>query len=189
MGAPMDLPPIPVLETERLRLKPAQVSDAPSVQRRFPHWEVVKYMGPQIPWPYPGDGAEFFLTKASAENAAGGVYHWCLWLKDGEPGEAIGLISLRPNSDDQRGFWLSQEYWGQGLMTEAADRVLDFAFDDCGMDHITLTNAKVNVRSDRVKQRQGAVRMGEDTINTVSGPWPRQLWRMDADAWRAKRKS
>jgi RimJ/RimL family protein N-acetyltransferase len=72
-------------------------------------------------------------------------------------------------------------------MTEAADAVLDFAFDEVGMTEITLTNAKENVRSGNVKLRQGATPAGEDTVETVSGVKPRQIWRLTAEEWRRRR--
>jgi [ribosomal protein S5]-alanine N-acetyltransferase len=181
-------PALRPLETPRLWLKPLAMSDAPAIQRRFAVWEVVRLLNGKVPWPYPADGAVQFLTKKLGEQEAGtDNYTWGIWLKDG-PDELIGIIELRPKGGtDARGFWLSQEFWGRGLMTEAADRVLDFAFDEVGMSEITLTNAKENVRSGAVKVRQGATPVGEDTIETVSGVKARQLWKITAADW-AKRK-
>ena len=100
--------------------------------------------------------------------AAGGLFHWGVWLKDG-PDEPIGVISFRPGSDkDQRGFWLCEDFQGRGLMTEAADRVVDFAFDEVGLDHLILTNALANVRSDRVKGRGRALFASHRTPSTPS---------------------
>jgi RimJ/RimL family protein N-acetyltransferase len=188
-GTDHPLPPLRALETERLRLKPLAMSDAPAIQRRFAHWEIVKLLNGKVPWPYPADGAEQFLKKKLADQAAGtDTYAWGLWLKGG-PDEVIGIIELRPHGGtDARGFWLSQEFWGRGLMTEAADRVLDFAFDEVGMTEITLTNAKENERSGAVKVREGATPVGEDTIETVSGVKPRQLWRLTAEDWRKRKR-
>jgi RimJ/RimL family protein N-acetyltransferase len=184
------LPPIRTLETERLWLKPLAMSDARAIQRRFPHWEIVRLLNGKVPWPYPPDGAEQYLKRKVEKQAPIESYAWGLWLKTGEPDEVIGTIELRPSAtmkEDARGFWLSREFWGQGLMTEAADRVLDFAFDDCGMSEIILSNATPNVRSGAVKVRQGATLIGEDTIETVSGVHPRQLWRITAEDWRKRR--
>jgi RimJ/RimL family protein N-acetyltransferase len=36
-------------------------------------------------------------------------------------GRLIGSISLSPESDENRGFWLAPEHWGQGYMGEASD--------------------------------------------------------------------
>jgi ribosomal-protein-alanine N-acetyltransferase len=179
------------LETKRLWLKPLAMSDAPAVQRRFAVWDVVKLLNGKVPWPYPADGAEQFLRTKLEKQEPLESYAWGLWLKDGEPdnpNELIGIIELRPNGGtDARGFWLGQEFWGRGLMTEAADRVLDFAFDDVGMSEIILTNATENVRSGAIKVRQGATLIGEDTIETVSGVKSRQVWRLTAEEWRARR--
>jgi RimJ/RimL family protein N-acetyltransferase len=189
-GTNHPLPPLRLLETGRLWLKPLAMSDAPAVQRRFAQWEIVKLLNGKVPWPYPADGAEQFLKKKlEQQEGPAESYAWGLWLKDG-PDEVIGIIELRPNAGtDARGFWLSQEFWGRGLMTEAADRVLDFAFDEVGMTEIILTNAKENVRSGAVKVRQGATPAGEDTVETVSGVKPRQLWRLAAEDWRKRKRS
>jgi [ribosomal protein S5]-alanine N-acetyltransferase len=189
--AELTLPPLRTLETKRLWLKPLAMSDAAAIPRRFAQWDIVKLLNGKVPWPYPDDGAEQFLRRKLGREEPSDNYTWGLWLKDGEPDdphELIGIIELRPNAGtDARGFWLGQEFWGRGLMTEAADRVLDFAFDEAGMSEITLTNAKENVRSGKVKERQGATPVGEDTVETVSGVKPRQLWRLTAEEWRRRR--
>jgi ribosomal-protein-alanine N-acetyltransferase len=186
------LPPFRTLETKRLWLKALEMSDAPAIQRRFAQWDIVKLLNGKVPWPYPDDGAVQFLSGKLDRVEDGKGYTWGLWLKEGEPDdphELIGIIELRPNAGtDARGFWLSQEFWGRGLMTEAADCVLDFAFDEVGMIEITLTNAKENVRSGKVKERQGATPVGEDTVETVSGVKPRQIWRLTAEEWRKRRQ-
>ena len=64
------MPPTPVLETERLILRPPRESDTPAVQRRFPHWEVVRYLHAEVPWPYPDDGAAEHWVRMSREMAA-----------------------------------------------------------------------------------------------------------------------
>lgn len=183
------MPPIPVLETERLWLRPYARSDAPAVQRLFPTWAVVEFLSAQIPWPYPADGAESFLRVAEADNAAGSKNHWGIWLKGG-PEHVVGAISLWPDdgvSHDMRGFWLDPDFQGRGLMTEAADRVTDYALIELGWPHLWVGNATANVRSARVKQRQGAVLVREEMAEFVSGRLPRQVWRLDRAAWIARR--
>jgi ribosomal-protein-alanine N-acetyltransferase len=38
------LPDTPLLETRRLTLRPLSQQDVPAIQRRFPRWEVVRYL-------------------------------------------------------------------------------------------------------------------------------------------------
>ena len=62
------LPPTPVLETARLLLRPLVPADAPAIQRRFPRWEIVRWLNPRVPWPYPEDGAVRFISEHYSEN-------------------------------------------------------------------------------------------------------------------------
>ena len=41
-------------------------------------------------------------------------------------------------------------------MTEAADRVTDYAFRELGWPHLWLSNAQANHASRRIKEKQGA---------------------------------
>ena len=86
------LPPTPVLETERLLLRPLVPADAPAIQRRFPRWEIVRYLNERVPWPYPDDGAVHFIEICQGEMARGEKHHWSIRLKGG-PDELIGIIT------------------------------------------------------------------------------------------------
>ena len=186
----MLMPPTPLLETERLRLRPIVVADAPAIQRRFARWEIVRFLADVVPWPYPADGAAGFVATALAEMASGQQSHWGLWLEGG-PAEVIGVISLRPPGPvehGQRGFWLDSEFQGQGLMTEAADAVTDYALITLGWPELRLTNASDNTGSSRVKARQGAQLVGLDRGRYVSGEADREVWRLTREAWLARRR-
>ena len=57
--------PLPTLQTSRLVLQPLQLSDAPAIQRRFAHWQVVRYLNAVVPWPYPDDVALSYVRDVS----------------------------------------------------------------------------------------------------------------------------
>lgn len=177
----------PVLETPRLILRPARMSDAPALQRIFPQWEVVRYLSVGVPWPYPDDGAETHLRQSTARVEAGQTCGWVLCLKSGAD-DPIGRIDFHPFQDDgeMRGFWLDPAHWGKGLMSEAADRVTDFVFRDLGWPHIVVSNAVANVASGRVKERQGATLIEVTTGKFLAGDLPKQVWRIDAADWLAR---
>jgi [ribosomal protein S5]-alanine N-acetyltransferase len=179
------LPPTPVLETERLILRPLAPADAPAVQRLFPRWEVVRYLNERVPWPYPDDGAIRFIEICQDEMARGEKHHWSIRLKEG-PDELIGIIDLWPDdgaSRDMRGFWLDPEFQGRGLMTEAADRVTDYAFRNLDWPHLWVSNDDRNLPSARVKERQGARLVGFEPFRSVSGEGRRMVWLIERDAY------
>ncbi len=127
----------PTLQTQRLILRPLALSDAPAIQRHFNNWNIIQHLASVVPWPYPEDGAETFIARELEKVAAGEeIYNWMLVLRGGD-GEAIGNIRFRPRSDDpkgNRGFWLAERYWNQGLMSEAVSAVNDFAFRTLGIE-------------------------------------------------------
>ncbi len=183
------MPATPVLESERLVLRPLRQGDAPAIQRGFDDWEVVKHLNAKVPWPYPADGAATHLREALAEIAARTKCLWAITLKGGDD-ELIGVIDLW--ADDgltrtQRGFWLARPYWGSGLMTEAAERVTEFAFAEIGWPHLWLSNAEANRGSHRVKVKQGAREIARIPSVYVSGPGDRVIWLLTREDWLARR--
>jgi RimJ/RimL family protein N-acetyltransferase len=185
------MPPIPVLETERLILRPPCERDVPAIQRRFAQWEVVRYLTSDVPWPYPDDGAAVHFKRMSADIAGGQKSHWAITLRGGDD-ELIGLITLWADdgvSCDQRGFWLDPEFWGRGLMTEAANQVTDYALLELGWPQLWLNNAEVNPASHRVRRSRApslstARRRNTSTATGFASPGgcrARPGWR-DADA-------
>jgi ribosomal-protein-alanine N-acetyltransferase len=181
--------PTPVLQTPRLTLRPIRQSDAPAIQRHFPHWQVVKYLHAHIPWPYPQDGAATNMVQTLAELEARQKHHWAITLKDGDD-EMVGRIDLWADdgvSRDMRGFWLAHAYWGRGLMTEAAERVTEYAFVTLGWPHLWLNNAEANGASHRVKEKQGARIVDRTPRAYVSGPGVAVIWLLTREAWLARR--
>ena len=119
------------------------MEDAPVIQRRFPQWEIVRFLnGNHVPWPYPADGAASHVAQCLEEMVRGEKLYWSIALKSAPDGP-IGRIELRPDdgkSRDMRGFWLDPEHHGKGFMTEAAERVTGFAFVELGWPHLWLSN-------------------------------------------------
>jgi ribosomal-protein-alanine N-acetyltransferase len=76
-------------------------------------------------------------------------------------GKVIGSIGLhidrKRNNDNVRmlGYVLSEDYWGKGLMTEAAREVIRYAFEDMGLDLISVYHYPSNIRSKRVIEKCG----------------------------------
>jgi ribosomal-protein-alanine N-acetyltransferase len=182
------LPPTPVLQTERLILRPLEERDAAATQPIFPQWEVVKHLLAKVPWPYPPDGAATNMADCLTKRARAEALYWAITLK-GADDELIGRIDLRPDAGDHemRGFWLDPAHQGRGLMTEAADLVTAFAFETLGWPELWVTNAARNTASHRVKQKQGftLVEVTEDAF--VSGPDRKEVWRLTREDWLARR--
>lgn len=183
----LPLPPTPVLETERLVLRPLRLEDAPAVQRHFAHWNIVRHLVATVPWPYPEDGAQSNVRECLEQRARGEWFFWALTLRGGND-ELIGRLDLRPDAGvgAMRGFWIAQEYWGQGLMTEAADAANAYVFQVLDWPFIEVTTNAANLASQRIKEKQGfsLVRMGRGEY--LEGARGRAFWRLTQEEWRLR---
>jgi len=71
--------------------------------------------------------------------------------------KVIGLLSLVSNGERQGeiGWGFSIDYRGQGLATEAARRLITYAFEDCSYHRIFSGTIFTNTRSWAVMERLG----------------------------------
>ncbi|MGA3373277.1 MAG: GNAT family N-acetyltransferase [Terracidiphilus sp.] len=171
--------------TERLILRPLELTDAPRIQELFPHWEIVRYLQSRVPWPYPPDGAEFYCQEiALPQMERGEAWHWTIRLRSA-PSEMIGFLSLIKGEQDNRGFWLAPPWQGQGLMSEACAWANDFWFETLGFLVLRVAKAAANKASRRISERQGMRLVGVAEKDYVSGRLPSEVWEITAEEWRA----
>lgn len=176
----------PALETNRLILRPVTLEDAPAIQKHFGRWEIIQHMAPPVPWPYPKDGAITFLKNIALPQMERGEGHnWAITLKN-MPDECIGVIGfrfLKKGQNENRGFWLAEEYWGQGIMTEAIAATNDFIFFELGIKKFTVISAKSNIASRRVKEKTGARFLRMTELEHHSGEKKAEIWEVMKEKW------
>jgi [ribosomal protein S5]-alanine N-acetyltransferase len=177
------------IETPRLLLRSLELADAQQVQAIFPQWEIVKYLNRKVPWPFPQNGAEIFIREmALPAMGRGDGWFWSIRRKS-SPGQLIGVINLRKNEDEHRGFWLDPLMQGQGYMTEACDAVTDFWFEVLKFPVMRVAKAFENRSSRRISERQGMRMIATVERDYVCGRLPAELWEITAEEWRARKGS
>ena len=175
----------PILKTDRLILRPVSFDDAPAIQKYFNNWNIIQQLPKEVPWPYPEGAAEYYMKEDLFPRIESGDTHsWVLALKEGD-GEAIGSIEFRLKKarDGNRGFWLAEPYWRQGLMSEALFPVHEFVFGALGVTEFTVCNAIGNDKSTRVKEKTGAVLEGIIDLPHHNGMDQAELWSVTKDSW------
>lgn len=144
------------LETPRLILRRFTKEDG---QAMFDNWcsddEVTKY----LTWPTHKniDDTMCFLNYLLNGYSDDAFYQWGIELKDNH--ELIGNISIVEISEKaecvELGWVLARKHWGQGYMGEAANRLLDFFFDEVGAQCVCAIHDVNNPKSGRVMQKIG----------------------------------
>jgi RimJ/RimL family protein N-acetyltransferase len=149
----------------------------------------VRYLGKQVPWPYPPDGAYTFYRDVALPAMAGGnAWHWALRLKNG-PDHLIGSIALMRGESKNRGFWIGLPWQGQGLMGEAVEAVTDYWFNVLGFPVLRVPKAIANTASRRISEKQGMRVIAVEEKDYVSGRLPTEVWEITAEEWHVRKRS
>jgi ribosomal-protein-alanine N-acetyltransferase len=142
----------PILETERLILRPFELKDAPVVQRLAGAREVA-FNTLSIPHPYPDGAAEEWIRAHTAD--AGLVNFAVIRRTDGALVGAAGLILKGDHDKAEIGYWIGVPYWNQGYASEAASAVIDYGFEELGLQRIYAAHFARNSASGRVLAKNG----------------------------------
>ncbi|MBQ8087000.1 MAG: GNAT family N-acetyltransferase [Clostridia bacterium] len=141
-----------IINTERLCLRPFELSDAPAM---YQNWasdpEVTRYLT------WPTHASEEVTRTLLALWIEQRDPSWCVALR--ETNEAIGSISVvSANVETQTveiGYCLSRAYWGGGLMPEAASALIETLFHTFEVKRVIAKHDSENLKSGRVMQKAG----------------------------------
>lgn len=162
-----------IIHTERLVLRQFVYEDSVKV---FDNWasddEVTKYMN--------------WATRKSIEEAEVAVqgwvscytknnfYNWAIVTKkDNNP---IGFIAVifcdEKTGTVELGYCIGKKWWHRGIMAEALKAVIDFMFEEVGVQRIQAKHDAGNPASGRVMQKcgmqyEGTMRKAEITNNGI----------------------
>lgn len=142
------------LETERLILRRFSIEDAEAMYNNWASDEdVTKY----VTWETHktvNDSMEI-LSLWEKEYQQNKLYNWAIVLKNTK--KLIGSIGLVivDEKTAEIGYALSKSYWGNGIMPEAAKRVIKHCFEDLGFSEIRGKHFAKNPKSGRVMQKIG----------------------------------
>ena len=150
---------LPTLRTERLVLRPFTTADAAEVQRLAGDAQVAATTL-NMPHPYQDGMAEAWIAEHAAHWAEGMRLTLAVTTLDGALRGAVSLALQPAHSRGELGYWIGRPFWGQGLATEAAGAVLDFAFTTLQLNRVQASHVPRNPASGRVMEKLGMQREG-----------------------------
>lgn len=147
----------PLLETERLVLRPIRQGDVKPI---FTCWMKDETVARYMFWKASNNIEE---TKDFVEFELGNIENdlWFRWIIErANTKEIIGTCLLYFNDDEGENHWdvsynLGAKYWGNGYCTEAMKSVMKFAETTLELDECITTYAKVNSSSEKVLEKLG----------------------------------
>lgn len=143
-----------MIETARLILRPWQESEADSLFKYAGDPDI----GPVAGWtPHTSieNSLEIIRTVFSAPET------YAVVLKEtGEPVGSCGIMSTdglhsatMKSGEAEIGYWIGKPYWGQGLIPEAVNALLDKCFNELELDAVWCGYYDGNTKSKRVCEK------------------------------------
>ncbi len=150
----MTAPQTFILETERLILRRQIIEDLDALWALYCDPEITKYI-PDAPRSYEEakEELEWFLNGHPKHPELG------LWATiHKETGTFIGRCGLLPwtiegQYEVEVAYTLAQNFWGQGLATEAAQGILQYGFEKLNLSRMICLIEPENIPSQRVAEK------------------------------------
>ncbi len=150
---------IPVLVTERLRLRPLQKDDIDDYAAMHADPEVTRFLHGGLPWDRGRSWRHLAFLIGHWELAGHGF--WAVTQRD--TGVFVGAVGFA-EPEGWPGFelagGLARSWWGRGYATEAARAALDHAFFEMGKDRVISLVREDNHASLRLVERLGETLQG-----------------------------
>jgi [ribosomal protein S5]-alanine N-acetyltransferase len=140
-----------ILESNRLILRPPRPEDVAAITVWLSDYEVSKNLA-RVPHPYSEDDAESFVALKGGQSER--EYSFTILNRHGD---LLGGIGLHEEHQGwEFGYWLGRPFWGLGYASEAARRLVDFAFQTLGVSHVWAGWYHDNPASGHVLAKLGA---------------------------------
>src|SRR5262249_3749477 len=141
------------LTLEQCTIRPWRQDDAESLARRANNRKVWIALRDLFPHPYTIEDAHTFLKSVVNSEP---ITLFCVEVNR----NAVGEIGIRFGADVHRhtaelGYWLGEEFWGRGIMTEAVAAFTDFCFENFQLRRIYAEPFANNRASARVLEKAG----------------------------------
>ena len=145
--------PFPILTTERLTLRQLAINDEQEIFTLRSDSEINKYLDRQVSNTI--DDARNFINKIVENINKNDSLYWAITLSDRNI--LVGTICLFGFSDEndkcEIGYELLTNFQGQGIMKEALEKVIDYAFNTIKVQKIEACLHRDNQRSVKLLEK------------------------------------
>ena len=142
------------IENDRFMLRKWELGDIPSLAKHANNENIARNLRDRFPHPYTEEDAVEFLNMVLAKPQP--LTNFAIEID----GQAVGGVGIVPQQDVERisaeiGYWLGEEYWGRGIMTEVVRLTVEYTFEHFEIVKIFAPVFEFNDASKRVLVKAG----------------------------------
>ncbi len=144
-----------------------KISDAKDLSVALSNPKILKNLRDGLPYPYTEkDGEEYITAMLSADE--NNTFAFAIALDD----KVIGSIGIFRQENIHRqtgelGYYISEDYWGKGIMTEAVRQICGYVFENSDIIRIYAEPFAYNIASCKVLEKAGFKYEGTLRSNAV----------------------
>ncbi len=134
-------------------LRPWSLNDLDSLVSNANNYNIARFLTDGFPHPYTRQHGIDFIAMATKDDP---IHIFAIEVN----GQAVGGIGIHPQSDIMKknaelGYWLGEDYWGNGIITNAIVQMIDFGFKTYDITRIYARPFGTNLASQRVLEKTG----------------------------------
>lgn len=151
---------MPILESERLILRPIRLEDAEDMYAYASDDDVLKYLWWEKHTSV--DQSRESIRERFLKRPETGIPEaYAIVVKaDGHMIGTIDVHTVRFNDVGVIGYVIHKNYWGQGIVSEALQMIIPVCFHHCGFYRIEINHCADNVGSQKAIERAGFIYEG-----------------------------
>lgn len=144
-----------------------KLSDAKDLAAAISNKKVQDNLRDGLPYPYTEqDGVDFISAMLAADENE--TFAFAITVDD----KAVGSIGVFRQGNIHRrtaelGYYVAEEYWGKGIMTDAVNQICNYVFDNSNIIRIFAEPFAYNTASCRVLEKAGFQYEGTLRSNAV----------------------
>jgi [ribosomal protein S5]-alanine N-acetyltransferase len=137
-------------------LRPWTLEDLDNLVRFANNKKIAGNLTDAFPHPYSREDGIAYITAHHPDRVPDPVRVFAIEVD----GIACGSIGIFPQTDIHRknaemGYWLAEDYWGRGIMTEAVKQIIEYGFNTFDITRIFARPFSTNIASQRVLEKSG----------------------------------
>lgn len=135
----------------KIIFRPWHINDLDDLVALANNKNIAQFMADVFPHPYTIENGKTFINFAISSTNS---HIFAITLND----EIVGSIGLHIQADILKknaeiGYWLAEEYWGKGIMTEAVNQMVTYGFDNLDIVRIFARIYGTNKPSQKVIEK------------------------------------